>query len=71
MIIFQSGSGGLKQKDQLATIQKFKSGVYNVLVATCVGEEGLDIGTLLIYFNICSPYFGIWASVLDVIYELI
>lgn len=25
-------------------IQNFKEGVYNVLVATSIGEEGLDIG---------------------------
>ncbi len=38
------GSEGMDQKKQLATVEKFKSGTYNVLVATCVGEEGLDIG---------------------------
>lgn len=25
-------------------IQQFQSGSYNTLVATCIGEEGLDIG---------------------------
>ena len=25
-------------------MQEFRSGKYNVLVSTCVGEEGLDIG---------------------------
>jgi ATP-dependent DNA helicase MPH1 len=25
-------------------IQKFQGGEFNVLVATCIGEEGLDIG---------------------------
>jgi len=34
---------GLKQKDQVKTIEKFEEGEYNVLVATSVGEEGLDI----------------------------
>jgi len=38
------GSEGMQQKVQLAAIQDFKSGVHNVLVATSVGEEGLDIG---------------------------
>lgn len=28
------------------TIRKFKQGVYNVLVATSIGEEGLDIGEI-------------------------
>jgi ATP-dependent DNA helicase MPH1 len=39
-----NGSEGMQQKVQLAAIQDFKSGVHNVLVATSVGEEGLDIG---------------------------
>ena len=39
----RSGSG-LKQKDQLDTLNKFRGGTFNVLVATVIGEEGLDIG---------------------------
>ena len=42
--IGQSGAQGLKQKKQLETVVEFKKGTFNVLVATCVGEEGLDIG---------------------------
>ncbi|MCJ1242990.1 3'-5' DNA helicase [Trapelia coarctata] len=38
------GSDGMDQKTQLEVIQQFKSGVYNTLVATSIGEEGLDIG---------------------------
>ncbi|HUV02853.1 MAG TPA: DEAD/DEAH box helicase [Desulfobacteria bacterium] len=34
---------GLKQKEQVEIINQFKEGVYNVLVATSVAEEGLDI----------------------------
>lgn len=30
----------------LQVINKFKAGEYNVLVATCIGEEGLDIGEI-------------------------
>jgi Fanconi anemia group M protein len=34
---------GLSQKKQVECIQDFKDGTYNVLVATSVAEEGLDI----------------------------
>jgi ATP-dependent DNA helicase MPH1 len=37
-------SAGMKQKQQIETIERFKSGGFNVLVATSIGEEGLDIG---------------------------
>ncbi|KAI2470054.1 P-loop containing nucleoside triphosphate hydrolase protein [Annulohypoxylon bovei var. microspora] len=37
-------SGGMKQAEQIERIQKFKGGEFNVLVATSIGEEGLDIG---------------------------
>ncbi|KAI4190897.1 MAG: hypothetical protein L6R41_000498 [Letrouitia leprolyta] len=37
-------SEGMDQKTQLDVIQKFKDGIYNTLVATSIGEEGLDIG---------------------------
>ena len=38
----KTGSG-MSQKDQKDTIEKFKSGKINVLCATSIGEEGLDI----------------------------
>ncbi|KAL8657189.1 MAG: hypothetical protein Q9226_002164 [Calogaya cf. arnoldii] len=38
------GSEGMDQKTQLDVIQKFQSGIFNTLVATSIGEEGLDIG---------------------------
>ncbi|MCD6402901.1 MAG: DEAD/DEAH box helicase [Candidatus Aenigmarchaeota archaeon] len=34
---------GLKQKEQIRVLNEFKLGVFNVLVASSVGEEGLDI----------------------------
>ncbi|UCC93966.1 MAG: hypothetical protein JSW25_04690, partial [Thermoplasmata archaeon] len=34
---------GLSQKEQVGLIEDFKEGIYNVLVATSVAEEGLDI----------------------------
>ncbi|PFH61442.1 hypothetical protein XA68_17346 [Ophiocordyceps unilateralis] len=35
---------GMKQTQQIRTLEKFKKGDFNVLVATSIGEEGLDIG---------------------------
>ncbi|KAI1172510.1 hypothetical protein F4777DRAFT_561220 [Nemania sp. FL0916] len=37
-------SEGMKQAEQIQRIKKFKDGEFNVLVATSIGEEGLDIG---------------------------
>ncbi|OGS42909.1 MAG: hypothetical protein A3K67_06410 [Euryarchaeota archaeon RBG_16_62_10] len=34
---------GLNQREQKEIIEKFQSGVYNVLVSTSIAEEGLDI----------------------------
>jgi len=41
--LFIGQSKGMNQKQQLDVIRDFKIDVYNVLVATSVGEEGLDI----------------------------
>ena len=42
----QSSKGediGLRQKEQVDILEKFKKGDINVIVATSIGEEGLDI----------------------------
>ena len=44
---------GLSQKEQKELLDKFREGVFNVLVATSVGEEGIDIPRvdLVIFFE--------------------
>jgi Fanconi anemia group M protein len=39
----KADSPGLSQKEQSRIIGEFRDGVHNVLVATCIAEEGLDI----------------------------
>ena len=51
-------SEGMDQKKQLDIINKFKNGIYNTLVATSIGEEGLDIGEvdlIICYDSKASP----------------
>jgi ERCC4-related helicase len=51
-------SEGMSQKDQLAAIEKFKTGEFNTLIATSIGEEGLDIGEvdlIVCYDSKASP----------------
>lgn len=43
-LLLFAGKKGLTQKEQLEVVRRFRDGGYNTLVATCVGEEGLDIG---------------------------
>ncbi|KAF9435297.1 hypothetical protein BGZ76_006552 [Entomortierella beljakovae] len=38
------GKKGISQKDQQRVVADFQNGQHNVLVATSIGEEGLDIG---------------------------
>jgi Fanconi anemia group M protein len=44
---------GISQKEQIRLLQEFKQGTYNVLVATSVAEEGLDISEvdLVVFFE--------------------
>ncbi len=39
----KKASGGMSQKEQKSVIEKFKEGTINTLIATSIGEEGLDI----------------------------
>ena len=51
-------SEGMNQKEQLEVIEKFKAGTYNTLIATSIGEEGLDIGEvdlIVCYDSKASP----------------
>ncbi|MFX0132711.1 MAG: DEAD/DEAH box helicase [Candidatus Hodarchaeota archaeon] len=47
------GDKGLSQKEQIEILQKFRKGEYNVLVATSVAEEGLDISEcdLVVFYD--------------------
>lgn len=52
------GSEGMDQKTQLRIIESFKKGTYNTIVATSIGEEGLDIGEvdrIVCYDSSASP----------------
>ncbi|PGH07211.1 hypothetical protein AJ79_06315 [Helicocarpus griseus UAMH5409] len=52
------GSDGMDQKTQLDIIEKFKKGTFNTIVATSIGEEGLDIGEvdlIVCYDSSASP----------------
>ena len=57
ILIGKAGEAGLKQKKQIETVQKFRDGEFNILIATRVGEEGLDISEVnqvIFYDNIPS-----------------
>ncbi len=47
------GEKGLKQKDQVDVLERFRGGDVNVVVATSVGEEGLDVANtdLVIFYE--------------------
>jgi len=42
---------GMNQKEQQRVIREFRDGKFNVLVCTCIGEEGLDIGQVDLIVN--------------------
>ncbi|MFX1364515.1 MAG: helicase-related protein [Promethearchaeota archaeon] len=51
-----SNDKGLSQKRQIEILNLFKQGYYNVLVATNVGEEGLDIAEcdLVVFYDVVA-----------------
>ena len=53
ILIGKAGQTGLKQEKQIETVQKFRDGITKALVATKVGEEGLDISevNLVIFYD--------------------
>ncbi len=57
ILIGKAGETGLKQKKQIETVQNFRDGLFRVLIATRVGEEGLDIAEVnqvIFYDNVPS-----------------
>jgi len=53
ILIGKAGKTGLKQQEQVETVQRFRDGITRALVATRVGEEGLDISevNLVIFYD--------------------
>ncbi|OPX65408.1 MAG: ATP-dependent RNA helicase DbpA [Methanomassiliicoccales archaeon PtaB.Bin215] len=49
----RKGEKGLRQKEQVGVLQRFRDGEFNVLVATSVGEEGLDVAStdLVVFYE--------------------
>lgn len=57
ILIGKAGETGLKQQKQIEAVEKFKDNQYRVLIATRVGEEGLDISEVnhvIFYDNVPS-----------------
>ncbi len=56
---------GLSQKEQIRLLREFSAGIYNILVATCVAQEGLDISecnVVVFYDNSASEIKSIQRS---------
>ena len=52
-LIGKSGEGGQNQKKQITALDQLRDGTYDVLVATQVGEEGLDVAecNLVVFYD--------------------
>ena len=56
-LIGKAGQAGLKQRQQIETVRRFRDGEFSIMVATRVGEEGLDIAEVnhvIFYDNVPS-----------------
>lgn len=58
---FRTGQGyshsrSITQKEQIAVMNDFRKGVCNTLIATCVAEEGIDVGEvdLIVCFDVSN-----------------
>jgi Fanconi anemia group M protein len=53
ILIGKAGQTGLKQQQQVEVVQRFRDGITRALVATRVGEEGLDISevNLVVFYD--------------------
>jgi len=57
ILIGKQGVSGQRQEEQLEAVEMFKDGRYKVLIATQIGEEGLDIAEcnlVVFYDNVAS-----------------
>jgi len=45
---------GQTQKEQQLIVEQFRRNQIDVLVATCIGEEGLDIGSVVRVFDLAE-----------------
>jgi Fanconi anemia group M protein len=53
ILVGKQGSGGLSQKEQVAVLEDMRRGGFDILIATQIGEEGLDIAecSLVVFYD--------------------